>query len=123
MRIIAIEDLGHMTETCFREMTRKHLEPLTNLYLCLLAADLSLRVDERAEKPGPDWSLMIRTVPGHSVSHITSSIPCVRRRQAADAVRSKQLALDGLHHRPGPLFAQHRVRQACRKNLIRPHCS
>src|SRR5262249_47121410 len=67
--------------------------------------------------------LMIRAVPGERVSHIMSPISSVRGRQAAEAARSKQLPFYGLHNRFSPVFAQHRVRQAYGKNLIRAHGS
>src|SRR5215472_14744098 len=97
MRKIAVENLRHVTKACFLEVTRKHFEPLTNLLLCLLAVDLQVRVDERAEQPCPDWPLMIRAVPGYRISHIPSSKPSVRCRQAAEAIGSKQLSFHSVY--------------------------
>src|SRR5689334_16793945 len=66
---------------------------------------------------------MVRTVSGHRVSHIESSIASVCSRQAAESKWRQQLSFDGIHDRLRALFTQHGVRQTRGQNLIRPHGS
>src|SRR5262245_17903871 len=45
---IAVENFRNVSKACFRQMTRKYLQPLSKLQLRFSAGDLRVRIDERA---------------------------------------------------------------------------
>ena len=85
VRRIAVENLGNVPKAGLGEMSRKELQPFANLSMARLTMNFQVRVDKRTEQPCPDGSLVIRTVSGDRITFISSTIPGIRRRQAAQA--------------------------------------
>src|SRR5215218_9151136 len=82
-----------------------------------LPAHFTVCVDESADQPCPNRSLMITRVAVERRADIYGDVPRIFRRQRSQADRGEQFLFDFLQDEPGTLGVEHRMRQRDGKYL------
>src|SRR5690349_5268100 len=123
IRRIGVSDFRDLPECSHAEMFFECFQQESGLTARLPAplVDFDIGRNVGTDQPGPHRSLMIGGIPLNNAAFIAWPIARVPGRQASQAERSEQLALDHLYDPPLPLRWEHAVMQADREDLVRPY--
>ena len=88
MRRIAFEDLGHAAEAGVAQVVREWPQELQRRGA--IVVDAVVRLDVRADQPGPDWTLVVPAIAAAGIAAVVAAVRGIVGAKRAQAIRREQ---------------------------------